>query len=177
MSIYDEIDGRVKEGRLSLLLPAMPSGAVVRRIYVSPEVNSLVYGPWGDREWEQRCGQLRADLDRFIEGRLITVGNLSTPYKGKTSYMKRLNRPHDEVWEIRSIDPHPGIRVFGRFADTDVFIALTWAKRPDLRGPRDREWRDSIEACKAEWRKLFPAYQPKSGADIRDYISTNVVLV
>ncbi len=175
MSIYDEIAHRVSEKRLFALAPALPNVTTARRIYISPEISSLLFGPWDEPEWEERCGYLRADFDRFLEGRLITAA--ARPYKAKTAYIAQLDAPRDEVWEIRSRDPDPGLRVFGRFADTDVFIALTWSKRADLKGPTSREWRDAIEGCKAEWRKLFPAYSPISGVNIHDYISANVVLV
>lgn len=94
--------------------------------------------------------------------------------------MRQLFRWRDEVWEIRSQD-EPGIRVLGRFADTDLFIALTWHKRSELLGPQSRPWRDAIVGCKTEWKNLFPAYPPKSGdpsnAYPTDYISTNTIPV
>ncbi len=177
MSIYYEIANRVNEKRLFSLTPALPGAPMVRHIYASSEIHRLITGPWVNTTWEERCGYLRGDLDRFIEGRVIAIA--TRPYKGKTAYMLRLHPPREQVWEIRSRDPYPGIRVFGRFADIDIFIALTWAKRADLAGPHSREWRDAREACKTEWRNLFPAYEPitGNGGDFRDYISANTVLI
>ena len=175
MSIYDELRDRVSEQRLFRLLPAMPNALVVRQMFVSPEIHGLLLGPWGESEWEERCGLLRGDIDRFIEGRLISVAKHA--YKARSAYMAQLHPPGNEAWEIRSRDPDPGLRVLGRFADTNIFVALTWWKRADLGGPTSREWRDAIEGCNAEWRKLFPVYPPKSGANIHDYISANVFLV
>jgi hypothetical protein len=174
MSIYDAITQQVNAGALSLLYPAMPGTLVKRKMYISAEIRGLLDGPWSDTKWEERCGQLRADLDRFIEGIVLTVAE--EPYKGKTSYIKRLDPARDEVWEIRSRDPQPSLRIFGRFADKDLFVALSWANRADLGGPMSREWRDAKETCNAEWRKLFPAYAPKSGASLYDYLS-NIVPV
>jgi hypothetical protein len=175
MSIRVEIGNRISEERLFLLSPAMPGSHIVRPMFVSLEIKDLVLGPWDDAEWEERCGQLRADLDRYIECRRITVA--ARPYHARTAYMAQLDELRDEAWEIRSRDPEPSLRVFGRFADTDWFVALTWWKRADLKGPDSREWRDAIEGCKAEWRRLFPTYPPKTGANVNDYISTNVFLV
>jgi hypothetical protein len=174
MSIYVEISFRVNEGRLALLDPAMPGTLRKRKMYVSPELETLLGGPWQDTAWEERCGYLRADLDRFIEGKILAVAQ--KPYGSKTSYLKRLEPPRDEVWEIRSRDPNPSLRIFGRFAEKDLFIALTWAKRIDLGGPAEREWRVAKEACNAEWRKLFPTYPPKTGVTFHDYLS-NIILV
>lgn len=174
MSIYDEIRAGVNERRLLFLSPALPGTLIVRKMYISNGIRDLVFGPWSEPQWEQRCGYLRADLDKFIEGRLLTIAE--KPYGGKTSDMKRLDAARDEVWEIRSRDPNPGLRVFGRFADRNLFVALTWAKRVNLHGPGSREWRNAIEECKTEWRRLFPAYPPKTGGQIHDYLS-NIVLV
>lgn len=148
----------------------MPGTMIVRKLYISPEIKSLIYGPWEDADWEARCYELRADFDRYTTGQILPVA--SKPFGGKTSYLKRLDRAADEVWEIRSIDPDPGLRIFGRFALRNHFIALTWSKRRDLKGPHSREWRDAMESCKAEWRKLLPAYDPiTSEADYGPYLT------
>ena len=170
MSIHDEIVLRVAERRLYSLQPLMPStiGVTSRHLYVNKEIFPLLVGPWHNAQWEERCGYLRADLDRFIHGGLIPVAE--RPFlRGNSAYMRQLFRWRENVWEIRSRDPKPGIRVLGRFADTDVFVALSWWHRADLGGPRSREWRDAIVGCKTEWRNLFPAYEPKSSGDDNVY--------
>lgn len=182
MSISSEIADRVSEGRLFQLTPMMPgsSGAVPREMYVSQEIKSLIDGPWQDDDWERRCGSLRADLERFVQGGMIPVAERPM-LRGKTSYMRQLFRWREEVWEIRSRDPQPGIRVLGRFADTDIFIVLTWWFRAELGGPGNRRWRDAIVGCKTQWTHLFPTYQPKTSGGTDDYpnpcISTNTFLV
>lgn len=168
MSILDEIVARTNEGRLFPLQPLMPvmAGSPMRQMFLTAEVNSLLTGPWQTDEWEIRCGYLRADLERFIQGGLIPIA--SRPMSGgRHSYMRQLFQWREEVWEIRSRDPQPGIRILGRFADFDVFIALSWWNRTDLGGPKDRRWRDAIVGCKTEWNNLFPAYQPQSSGDSR----------
>lgn len=136
---------------------------------VSPAIHGLVLGPWKDADEEIRWSRLRADLDSFVEGRLIVVG--------RNGYMKLLDPRREEVWEIRSRSPKPSLRLFGRFAARDVFVALTWSARAPLAGKGSLPWRDAIRACKAEWRKLFPTYQPLSGSDIHDYIADEVIEV
>ncbi len=183
MSIYAEILNRASEGRLFALPPLMPPepGNAPRHIYVSPEINALCNtGPWKDSKWMARCMELRAALDRFSQGGLIPVA--ARPFiGGKRSYMRQLFRWREEVWEIRSRD-EPGIRVLGRFADTDLFIALAWYLRADLLQLQSRQWRDAIIRCKTDWRNLFPAYPPRSAEGSNaaypdDYISANTILV
>lgn len=161
MSIYVEILNRIGEGRLHELAPALPGTPTVRRIVASVEISQMVLGPWTDPDWEVRCNFLRADFDRFIGGNLIPVA--AGIRGGRHAYLKQLSPPGDEIWEIRSRDPNPSIRVFGRFADKDFFVALTWSRRPDLGGPESRQWRDASVECATEWRNLFPAYAPLQG--------------
>ena len=126
-----------------------------------------------------RCGRLWADFDRFIEGRLISVA-LDSPYsKPKTTYMARLDPPADDVFEIRSRDPKRGIRVFGLFADKDVFLAFNWDYRTKLGGPTDRDFDREREIAKAKWRQLFPSYKSIRGKNIDEYFAdvTNILPV
>lgn len=172
MSIYDELESLAQEQRLILLSLAVPlhvySSSVQRKMYLSREVNKLFTGPPWSEPGEERCNVLRADLEHFVAGKQLTV---STGPKSDPQ-LKQLDPPLDEIWAIRSRAPRPGIRVLGRFAVKDVFIALTWHFRKDLR--EDREWRDACVRCKTEWRKLFPAYDPISGKFPSDYASNLV---
>jgi hypothetical protein len=161
--------------RLFQVLPTLPSSPVERFLFASKEINSLIVGPWRDKTQEYRCGLLWAATDMFVEGRLITMA-LDDPYKKpKATYMARLGPPQDEVWEIRVLDPKPGIRLFGRFAEQDSLIVLTWARREEL--PGSKEWRDAREGCKAEWRRLFPTYNAITGNNVNEYVSNNAVPV
>lgn len=173
MSIYDEITYWGKQARLFQVQSSLDE-PTKRHLYVSPEIQVLLDGPWSTAAWEGRCGYLRADLDRFVEGQSLDIAEL--PYKGKWSYMLRLHPPSHEVWEIRSRIPKPGLRLFGAFAGFDNFVALTWASRAELGGPESRAWRDAIVACRTEWNNLFPAYRPLSGANFHDYLS-KIILV
>lgn len=154
---------------------ALPGSPALRTIFVSPDLNKLILGPWDNERIEIRANRLRANFDMFISGMRISVGRL--PYKKKKyAYMSPIDPPADGVWQIRSRDPKPGIRVFGSFSEKDVFVALNWDFREDLGGPESREWRDARERCKAEWRKLFHPYNPYTGDTPHDLIS-NTFLV
>jgi hypothetical protein len=85
--------------------------------------------------------------------------------------MARLAQPSEEVWEIRVLDTNPQLRLFGRFADRNMFVVLI--------GPIQREYLET-EAdfeqakrdCKAEWIRLFGVSNPPlQGNDAHDYIS------
>jgi hypothetical protein len=129
-----------------------------------------------------RCGYLRADLESFVANDVMTV--CWDPFKAKDAKMGRIDPIADEVWDLRSQAPPPGLRVLCRFAEKDVLVALTchprsvpvsWLNKLPLLGSNSREWRDAIVACRREWRVLFPAHQPLSGVDVSDYISNAVL--
>lgn len=171
MSIRDDIRYWMDRGRLFQVFPRLPGSPVNRVLLASEAVNRLMTGPWENANEEIRCGRLWADFDRFIEGRLISV-SLNSPYsKPRTTFMARLDPPADDVIEIRSRDPRPGMRIFGLFADKDVFVALTWEYRENLGGPRDKEFNREREICKAEWRKLFNTYPSINGSRIDEYFA------
>lgn len=170
MSIRDEISEQLAEGRLFLLPPLFAGMRTERTILASLEVHDIAQPPWPET-WEgERHAEVRAYLDAFTEGRLISIAE--EPYdKHRTAFLARVDPPTDEVWDIRCIDPEPGMRVLGCFAETDIFVALIGNYRENLTDARD--WRDEIELTKAEWRKLFPTYRPHSGANLHDYVSRN----
>ena len=167
MSIRDEIKRSVENQQLVLLQPTLPGSSMKRFIFAVLEIMTLLYGAWTGREQEIRWKRVCADLEWFIEGRLIVVGD--------DGYMKPLDPAEDEVWEIRCVDPDPSIRIFGRFSETDVFIALGHHCREELEEKGSVEWAAAIRACKADWRKLLLTYPPHSGTSIHDYSSENVV--
>lgn len=176
MSISAEITRRCEEDRLFPLPPLIPSLETKRAIFVSPEVNEAAYGPWEETTDGLRLSELRGHLDRFIIGGRISIAE--DPYdKHKTAYLARLDPIRDEAWQIRILDPKPAIRVFGHFAQVDTFVALTWRWRRELEGPKSKAWRNEINRCKTEWRKLFPAYQPLKSEDIDEYVSENFYVV
>lgn len=181
MSLVTEVKDWCDQGRLHLLRPAS-GDPIVRVICLSEELVGMVCGPWADPNDAARWTALRADLDAFIEGRKV-VAVAKHPFKGgKRADLKRLYKARDEVWEWRSRHPQPGIRIFGRFASTDIFVAFEWMARTELGGPRDltgkesREWRYAKLRCKTDWRNLFPAYNSFTASTLYGYVS-NIVLV
>ena len=174
MSIRDEINYWLGNNRLYQVFPRLTGASVHRTLFVTDDVNRLIQGPWKDKLEEYRCGKLWAAFDRFVEGRLITMAR--RPFrKPKTSYLARIAPVRDEVWDIRVLDPHPGLRIFGRFSEQDTFVALTWAPREILNNPAD--WRRECQRSLALWRQLFHNYQPIKKAYVHAYLSANAVPV
>jgi hypothetical protein len=149
-----------------------------RAVLMSQEINELVIGPWSDGPMGARCARLRGDLEHLITAENITV--CWDPFKARNEQIGRLNPIGDLVWDLRLQDPKPGLRVFFRFAEKDVFVALTcaprsasvsWLRSVPLLGRESRQWRRAIVGCKAQWRLLFPAHEPVSGDSIDAYLT------
>jgi hypothetical protein len=169
MSIQDEINRLVQEGSLFRLDQSMPGLAARRTIFASIGVRALAIGPWGNVEERVRGRELQADFDHFIDGNKLNLRSQNS--FEETAFMARLAPPSDEVWEIRSIDPKPSLRVFGSFVERDIFVALTWARRKDLGGRRDPRWKVAISNFKEAWERNFNSYKPMSGHYPNEYLT------
>lgn len=184
MSIRDVLRDQLTERRLFVLEPSVPGSPTARTMVLSKEVMDLLTEPWPCAAAARRLPRLRADLESFVAGEVISA--CLVPYKAKNAYMGRLDKPRDEVWDVRSRDPSPGLRILGRFAEQDVFVGLScWPRsivlqylsRPPLLDGASKEWSDGIKECKAEWRRLFDPYPAHTGTEVHDYLSANVLSV
>jgi hypothetical protein len=188
MSIRDIINDWCGQSELFLLTPVLDSDPIERVLFVSRDIYAAVTD-LGDGV-DERMGRLRAHLEVFVRGDVITIA--MDPYRAGRAYMARLQPRRDEIWEIRDRSS-PSIRVFGSFTELDTFVALTWQWRSILgaplrrardtirkiaasindpaRQPWPRMWQIEQRACKAEWRKKFPAHNPHNGSTPDDYIT------
>jgi hypothetical protein len=141
----------------------------VRPIYMEPNLYARIFGP--SAEETKRMGFLEADLRRFIHGEKITVGHGEEP----SCFLKPLNNCR-EVWEIRSRDPKPSLRIFGRFAAKDVFVATNMQHRTILDVIRSRAWAVEIRRCITTWTRLFPYLEPHTGTNTHEYVTNAVDL-
>jgi hypothetical protein len=160
MSIAVQIEELKRTGRLFPVVSYAPGATTRRALLVGEELWRRLSGPWDTVEDETRFMTLRAYLDVYTEGRPITPG-----------FLFQLSHRGEEIWEIKAPRPRPGLRVFGRFADIDIFVALHYASRDALGGWQSRVWRDAKEICKSEWRRLFLTWEPFSGNSIHEYVS------
>jgi hypothetical protein len=183
MSIREQWKERVKEGRLFKLGFGIPGPAERRIVLMSPEIAELVSGLWENTLMGDRCARLRADLENYLEGAPLTV--CWQPFKGRDHHqIARLKPVEAGVWDVRSVDPSPALRVFFCLAEKDVMVALTcsprsvpvsWLERPPL-GPREcKRWKRAISECKREWGILFPGYTPYVGERPDDCISKAII--
>jgi hypothetical protein len=127
---------------------------------ISDRLHRVLQSPSGTAEWEQRVGELQADLERFVSSRQL-----------HPSYLFQLYPRSKAVWEIRSVQDSPSIRVFGLFAEMDVFVATNFALRSELGGWESREWKQARRNATVEWNGLFKPYHPLHGDSVDDVVT------
>jgi hypothetical protein len=164
MSISDHIKQRVAEGRLVEVDPSSGS-PTVRPLFVLPSVWQAIEEPQ-DAASAYEMATVRSDLEHFAMG-----GHVSATFKPKpNAFLKRLKTNRNDVWEIRIQRP-ARYRLFGFFADQDVFVGTEIWPRDDV------DFDDDIEHARKVWLELFPHHQPLISERIHDYVSEAVVLL
>jgi hypothetical protein len=170
MSIRLMIKEWVNSGELIFLTPLLDFIPIRREIFVSKEILEALDGPWASRTDEKNAGRARALLDRFTEGAKISVR--LPPSRDVTAQLALLEGAKDQVWEFRCCESTPQIRIFGHFADKDLFVAFFLVNRNDI--PTYADFHPLKEECKRRWRKYFPTYPTRVGSEADDYVSNCV---
>lgn len=175
---------RVKDEELFKLEFLVPGHPEKRTVLLSPEMNVLMSGPWESSEMADRCMRLRADLENVLAGGRLVV--CWTPGKGRDNHqVGRLDPIDDNIFDIRSVDPSPGLRAIFHFAEKDVLVVhlcsprsvpIPWLHRIPLLDRSSKAWRNALAESKRNWSTLFPKFEPHAGNDVHDYIS-NAFLV
>lgn len=174
MSTQDEIERHIARllgetpPRLFFLPSAMRSQKASRRVFVSREVHYAVqpkeFAQTQEGLWKQK---LRGQLDAFSEGKIFSVSEKPRD-KDSSTMLARTEPPQYEVWDHRVIAPKPGLRCFGRFGGKNVFIALTWNYRRNI---RNDDWTPEINRCRDEWMNLFGLCPIFAGRHLDEYLT------
>ena len=173
MSNLDEIKELVEQGTLIEFerreLTNIGNYDTYRRfIYLGHDLNNET----SIRSNERTFRRLSALWQNFTSGRTIPV---ALERDHRSAQWARLDPAHQEVWETRVRHESPELRILGRFAYCDVFVAFHLYEGSELSRPH--EWDTAITRCEAEWLTLFPRSSPVIGNRINDYISTNFTLI
>jgi transcriptional regulator with XRE-family HTH domain len=93
-----------------------------------------------DANLRHRWAQLEGLFEQFVTGGAITQ-----------TQVKQLRPPKFGHWEFRSVSPRPSLRVFGRFALPDVFVATHIVERSKLGGMNSPEFEHEKLVCEEHW--------------------------
>lgn len=172
MSIHDEIKGHVERGNLVEIarrdLRAMDDLEYRRWLFVSSAVNQEIAGRFNEPAFRR----LSAQFQTFIMGQTIPIALVPNH---KRADWARLEPANHEVWETRVRHTRPELRVLGRFADVDTFVALNLYEGWELWGWW--KWNAAKAHCLSDWLALFPSSSPVIGRTVSDYISANFTLI
>jgi hypothetical protein len=100
-----------------------------------------------------RWAVLEGDISHFVEGGRVDENRL-----------KQLDPYKYEHWELRSRRPRPSLRVFGRFANPDVFIGTHVVERPKLKGKWSPQFEHEKLICEDHWKDAGLPTEPAPGA-------------
>jgi hypothetical protein len=171
MSIIDQIKERIAEGHLVEIdwrdLRSPDQNRYRRWIYVS----SAIHREMNQRSAQQAFRVLSAQFQSFLSGANIPV---ALEANHKHAEWARLQKPGDEVWESRIRYTSPELRILGRFAARDVFVALNLYDY-QLRGKK--AWDRAKLLCQSDWSLLFPTMSPVQGRTIHDYLRAKFTLI
>lgn len=134
-----------------------------RAMLVSADVMQTLEATTNDALTDERLGRLRADLEVFVSEPVIYP-----------KYMFWLTPKRDFVWEVRSVEDEPSIRVLGRFIGHDAFVALTVETRDELKGWNSPSWKRAIRTCVQRWNTIFNPYPCHTGSKPDDFFTGSV---
>jgi hypothetical protein len=174
MSIRQAIQGHVTSGLLVHVPTMIPGTSAARHVFLTADLHrQIMESLTGSGIQDGRLGKLLADLEYFTAGGIIAVGN--DPFdKDQTAYMARTYPPQDGIFDIRSADPKPGLRLFGAFSEPDVFVGLTWRRRKELGDRSQRLFEQAILAAMKEWDALFPNHRPFYSENLNEHVTSNL---
>lgn len=137
----------IEEGkRRGLLFPVRPpdrwTGKSRAFLMCAPLHDELQRGKSDpDEKIRQRWAQLEAAMIHFVEN-----GRMSE------NLLKQLKPPKFEHWELVSRKPRPSLRVFGRFALADVFVATHVKARKGMGGMWSPQFEHEKLVCEDHYR-------------------------
>jgi len=172
MSIAPSIVALEKAGKLRRYSPRSRQPAK-RRLFLTESAVKDLEDPNSATNILGVRGFIEGAMSRWVLGQRVFADE-----KGKPRFLKRLDPPPPEVWEIRVTEPRIQARLFGRFAGPDTLILTKFHSRGVLRDKKkssaqDSEWQIAMTRCATTWDELFPGKDPFKGANIHAYVTEN----
>lgn len=117
-------------------------------------------------------------LRGYVQGAMthwVTGGRVRADEKGNARFLKRLDPPPPEIWEIRVTDPSPQVRLLGRMVEQDTLILDRFHTRQFLgkRTDPNSGWNEAMSGCHAAFQILFPGGPLFQGKTIQEYVKEN----
>ena len=160
----DRIKELESDGTLTRYSPRSRHSAK-RRLFLAPEARKKFDDPQSAVNFFGQ-GYIAGAFTKWVLGERVYS------YSKKGGFIKRLDEPPPEVWEIRITEPIVQCRAFGRFAEPDTLIITDMHTRTHLGKRGSANWTAAIAACVKSWEEHF-SFPPFAGIVVGDYITEN----
>lgn len=167
MSIIDVIDNAIAIGDLIEYLP-LSSKPAKRRLLLSIQADMDLNDGGSAINILGVKGYVESALTRWTTGERIFATDT-----GKAKFLKRLDPPPPEIWEMRITEPNVQVRLFARFAEPDVLIGCRLHTRQMLGKKGSAGWQNAMQSCEQQWVALFGAQSPYTDSQIKSYVTEN----
>jgi hypothetical protein len=166
-SISDLLQQLERDGKILRFVPKTRS-LPARRLYL---------GTIAERERTSKdsavniivgAGFVEASLTRWSSG-----GRIFADDRQKPRFLKELEPPPNDIWEIRVTEPVVQGRLLGAFIERDTLILLKLCTRAMLRNKSSPAWASVMRECESAWVGIFGSVPRMHAADIGDYVSEN----
>jgi hypothetical protein len=170
-SIRDVIVDHEAAGNLTRFAP-QSRRPLVRALFLTTEALKIINDPCTAINILVGRGRIIAAMEKWVRGERIHAN------EGQGTFLKKLEGPPPEIWEMRITEPSVQARLFARFASpstlivTDLYTRQLLGKKM-VRGKKSQHWSDAMTKCEASWNALFPRHQPFSGDSVHAYITEN----
>jgi hypothetical protein len=167
MSIRDQI---IAHESTALWRFEPPNLVLKRRLYLTATARGHLLNPNSATNVLGLRGHIQAAMTHWVTGGLIRSDE-----KGRPRFLKRLDPPPPEIWEIRVTDPIPQARLLGRVVEQDTLILDRFHTRQFL-GERENPnsgWNEAMIAVEAALSALFPDEPLLQGKAIGEYVKEN----
>lgn len=153
-------------GLVECSLPCVVSSQP-RRIFVTKDIDDLLNGKvLANPEFPSETAD--REIGKFVRGYIVGV---SRKHSSKAELKWMTGVPESWVYCFRQ--PPPGWRLFGRFAQKNVFVGLRLVTREEA--GTLIEYAQNANAMIASWDGLFPKEGPFMAKDFEGYLGDMVV--
>lgn len=112
-------------------------------------------------------GYLKAAFTRWV------LGDRVFGLDGKPRFLKELDPPPPDIWEIRITEPAVQARLLGAFIEQDTLVLLRLRTRGALGKKGGEGWTSEMKGCASDWATLFPGVPRLHADNVSDYIGEN----
>lgn len=156
-----------KEGKLFRFAPKMRH-KLKRRLYLSAGAHTEFQNPQSAVNLLVPRGDIEAAMVRWVTGGRV-FADLDTR---KPLFLKELEPPPPDIWEIRVYERQPQARLVGAFLERDTLIVSRIHTRNFLGSKKSLAWQEAMAAALADFVGLL-GIKPMRRNRVGDYISEN----